>query len=216
MRRMEHLATLGLPLFERRVLEVGAGIGDLTEFFLDRGCSVTVTDGRPDNLGVITKRFAGNSRVRIARLDLDEPGDAIPGAHEVVFCYGVLYHLLYPGEALRLLAPLAEDLLLLETVVSRDADDRVELVPESTVRCSQSLRGKGARPTRAWIMRELSGLFPWVYTTKTQPWHAEFPRDWTRPGPVPTTRAVFVASRRELSSPWLTRELPPLHLEPTP
>ena len=35
-RLLEHLATLGLPIAGRTVLEVGAGIGDLTSFFLDR------------------------------------------------------------------------------------------------------------------------------------------------------------------------------------
>ena len=34
-RRQEHLATLGLPLAGRSVIEMGAGIGDHTEFFLD-------------------------------------------------------------------------------------------------------------------------------------------------------------------------------------
>ncbi len=32
-RRLEHLATLGLDLAGRKVLEVGAGIGDHTSFF---------------------------------------------------------------------------------------------------------------------------------------------------------------------------------------
>ena len=40
-RRLEHLAGLGLPIAGRDVLEVGAGIGDLTSAFLDRGCQVT-------------------------------------------------------------------------------------------------------------------------------------------------------------------------------
>ena len=49
-RRQEHLATLELPIAGRSVLEVGAGIGDHTAFFTDRGCRVTATDGRPELL----------------------------------------------------------------------------------------------------------------------------------------------------------------------
>ncbi len=214
-RRTEHLATLELPLHGRRVLEVGAGIGDLSEYFLDRGCAMTITDGRADNLEVIRGRYGSRPNVRIARLDLDDPAD-LPEAHEVVFCYGVLYHLMRPGEALTMLASLARDILLLETVVLRDEDDRMDLVPESVTRCSQSLRGSGARPTRAWCVRVLGELFPHVYAAKAQPWHAEFQRDWSVPGLMATSRAVFVASRRELGSPWLTRELPVRHLEMTP
>lgn len=44
-RRLEHLASLHLPLENRSVLEVGAGIGDLTSFFLDRNCEVVITEG---------------------------------------------------------------------------------------------------------------------------------------------------------------------------
>lgn len=43
-RRQEHLATLGLDLGNKSVLEVGAGIGDHTQFFLDRGCKVLCTE----------------------------------------------------------------------------------------------------------------------------------------------------------------------------
>lgn len=214
-RRTEHLATLGLPLHGRRVLEVGAGIGDLSEFFLDRGCDMTITDGRADNLEVIGQRYGNRSNVRISKLDLDDPGE-LPEPHEVVFCYGVLYHLMKPGEAIKMLASLTKDILLVETVVLRDEDDRMDLVPESVTRCSQSLRGSGARPTRPWCMRVLAEAFPHVYATRAQPWHGEFQRDWTVPGPMPTSRAVFVASRRELNSPGLTCELPVRHLETTP
>ncbi len=43
-RRLEHLATLGLSIAGSTVLEVGAGIGDHTSFFLDRGCHVVCTE----------------------------------------------------------------------------------------------------------------------------------------------------------------------------
>ena len=43
--RQSHLASLGLDLANKRVLEVGAGIGLHTPFFRERGCEVTVTDG---------------------------------------------------------------------------------------------------------------------------------------------------------------------------
>lgn len=35
-RRLEHLASLGLPITGRSVLEVGAGIGDHSHFYIDR------------------------------------------------------------------------------------------------------------------------------------------------------------------------------------
>jgi len=48
-KRLAHLARLGLPIEPNMpVLEVGTGIGDHTSFFLDRGCVVTSTKGRPE------------------------------------------------------------------------------------------------------------------------------------------------------------------------
>src|SRR5258706_7389962 len=46
-RRQEHLASLGLELADRSVLELGAGVGDHTTFFLDLGCTVTAVEPRP-------------------------------------------------------------------------------------------------------------------------------------------------------------------------
>lgn len=217
-RRLEHLATLGLPVYGRSVLEVGAGVGDLTEFFLDRGCTVTATDARSDNLDVIARRFRRNDRLTTQPLDLDAPEGSTIAPHEVVLCYGVLYHLVRPAETLRFLASKARDMLLLETVVSSDTDDRCELVPESVTRCSQSLRGQGARPSRVWIMKSLAESFEWVYTTRSQPWHGDFPRRWESLDPHRVCRAIFVGSRRELKLPTLTRELPLAHqnAEPAP
>ena len=45
-KRQEHLASLNLPLGDKRVLEVGAGVGDHSKFFIDRGCSIDVTEAR--------------------------------------------------------------------------------------------------------------------------------------------------------------------------
>src|SRR5205823_5780095 len=52
-RRQEHLAGLGLPLAGRSVLEVGAGVGTHSTFFLDRDCSVLATDARTENVAVM-------------------------------------------------------------------------------------------------------------------------------------------------------------------
>ena len=204
-RRQEHLATLGLPLVERAVLETGAGIGDHTTFFLDRGCTVTVTDGRRGNVRHM-RQLLPTADAKF--LDLDNPDPDIPAA-EVVYCYGTLYHLMRPAEALEYLAERCTDLLLLETCVSVGDEVAVNLVGESIRVPSQATSGKGCRPTRPWLWRELGKHFSHVYATTTQPWHEEFPLDWSAEPPVDAlTRAVFVASRRSIDNPLLTGELP--------
>jgi len=56
-RRQEHLASLGLDLTKQKVLEVGAGTGDHSSFFIDRSCDITITEARAPNLAVIKKNL---------------------------------------------------------------------------------------------------------------------------------------------------------------
>lgn len=206
-RRLEHLATLGLPLAERSVLEVGAGIGDHTEFFLDRGCSVFTTDGRPENVEVLRERFPW---IAVDLLDLDDPDPSFRHGAEVVYCYGTLYHLARPAEALAFLAERCGNLLLLETAVSFGDDLSVNVVEEQAFHPSQAVSGKGCRPTRPWVLAQLRRYFSHVYLPGTQPWHPEFPLDWAASPPPEgeLSRAIFIASREALVHPNLTETLP--------
>ena len=70
-RRQEHLASLRLPVAGMRVLEVGAGIGDHTHYFLDRGCAVTVTEAREENLALLRTRYPACT---CSSSDLESPG----------------------------------------------------------------------------------------------------------------------------------------------
>lgn len=210
-RRQEHLATLGLDLADKSVLEVGAGIGDHTTFFLDRGCKVLCTEPRKDNLNVIRRRFKSEPNLAVEELDLD---GALPPAapqYDVVYCYGVLYHLSHPAEALAWMCHRAGGLLLLETCVSFSSEDKPFPVREKGSFQSQAITGTGCRPSRVWVMNRLREKMPQVYVAATQPWHEEFPLDWTAPRPTSSTglaRAVFVASRAPLDLPTLVTELP--------
>lgn len=208
-RRQEHLATLGLPLAGRSVLEVGAGVGDHTSFFTDRGCDVLATDGRDANVAVLRRRF-GPQAARA--LNLDDPDPQFTRPFEVVYCYGTLYHLSRPQEALAYLAARCSGMLLLETCVSFGDEEAVNLTPEPRWNPSQAVSSFGCRPTRPWVHARLQEHFSHVYSPVTQPWHDEFPLDWTQPPPAGRlSRAVFVASRERLSMPSLTESLPKSH-----
>lgn len=210
-RRQEHLATLGLDIPGRSVLEIGAGVGDHTGFFVDRGCRVTATDGRQACVETIARRFP---TVRTLTVDANEDAPTELDRHDIVYAYGILYHLRAPDRALAMMARCAGDMLLLETCVSGGADSRLVMADEKIDDPTQAIDGVGCRPTRSWIWDRLGELFPFVYATVTQPWHEEFPIDWTRDdiGKNHLARAVFVASRREIVNPLLSSSLPTIQL----
>src|SRR5437870_2171853 len=90
-RRQEHLASLNLDLFDKTVLEVGAGIGDHSSFWVDRSCKLLITEARIENLNLIKERFPDE---QVQQLNLDDhylPDNL--GHFDIVYCYGLLYHL---------------------------------------------------------------------------------------------------------------------------
>ncbi len=213
-RRQEHLATLGLPLHNRSVLEVGAGVGDHSTFFVDRGCRITSLEARAELCEYFLETYeaAGYAdrtrwpRVINARAELVDA--AVSQPFDVVYCYGLLYHLPDPAMAIRAMARRCLDLLLLETCVSFGNDEAEHRVPEPMA-STQSVVGMGCRPTRVWVFNRLAELFDHVYVPATQPNHEEFPLDWTAAPPTDRlTRAVFIASRRPLESPLLLDHIP--------
>ena len=206
-RRLEHLATLGLDIAGSTVLEVGAGIGDHTSFFLDRGCQVLSTDSRPENLDILRRRYPN---LQVRRLDLDYP-DAmtINGLFDIVYCYGLLYHLKRPVQAIDFMNLHCRKMLLLETCVSFEDEDSLNPCTEDALNPSQSYTGRGCRPTRRWVYRQLKQHFDFIYLPITQPNHEEFPIDWKRsPSKHILTRSVFIASRQKLDNRHLTEEIP--------
>jgi ubiquinone/menaquinone biosynthesis C-methylase UbiE len=205
-RRLEHLASLGLDLHGATVLEVGAGIGDHTSFFIDRGCQVVSTDARESNLDILRSRYP---HIKVRHLDCDQPDAEFDDRFDMVYCYGLLYHLRKPAEAIDFMSRRCKKMLLLETCVSMGDGDSINLCAEDADNPTQAISGKGCRPTRYWVYTQLKKHFEHVYLPTTQPNHEEFPVDWrVSPGPNRLTRAVFVASRHKLDNKFLIQEIP--------
>ncbi len=204
-RRQEHLASLGLPLANSTVLEVGAGMGDHTSFFLDRGCQVVSTEARPENLDELRAQYPD---LNVRQLDLENPDPTLNETFDIIYCYGLLYHLGKPAEAIEFMAKHCGKMLLLETCVSFGDEEAINLCVENAENVGQSASGQGCRPTRSWVYRELKKHFEHVYLPTTQPNHEEFPLDWTSPHSGSLSRAVFIASRHELESPVLVEAIP--------
>ncbi|MGD1872792.1 MAG: class I SAM-dependent methyltransferase [Mastigocoleus sp.] len=206
-KRLEHLASLGLNINNSSVLEVGAGIGDHTGFFLERGCEVLSTEPRIENLRVLQSR---HKRVCTLNLDMENPPGKLQGLFDIVYCYGLLYHLATPREGIDFMAKHCCNLLLLETCVSSGSGEYINLCDEYAADMTQSISGKGCRPTRKWIYSQLKRHFEFVYMPITQPNHPEFPIDWTsiESNPNDLIRSIFIASRHKLNNPLLVEEIP--------
>lgn len=204
-RRLEHLASLNLPIAGSSVLEVGAGIGSHTSFFLDRNCRVVSTEARPQNLEVLRQRYPD---VEVRPLDLDYPDPSLSETFDIVYCYGLLYHLKDPAQAIEYMAARCGKMLLLETCVSFGDEEAINLCPEPEDNLSQSVHGTGCRPTRPWIFNQLRRHFDFVYMPVTQPNHKEFPLDWTSPDAKSLVRSVFVTARQQLDNPLLVDHVP--------
>lgn len=205
-RRLEHLSSLGLPIRDATVLEVGAGIGDHTSYFLDRGCQVVSVEARPENLRYLREIYP---QVESLLMDLDAPDPTFCRKFDIVYCYGLLYHLQKPADALGYMAERCGKLFVLETCVSFGQGKLINSCSEDNADPTQAFSGMGCRPTRDWVYSQLEKHFEYVYLTATQPNHEEFPIDWNEPSePGSLIRSVFVAARSKLHNDRLTQEIP--------
>jgi 2-polyprenyl-3-methyl-5-hydroxy-6-metoxy-1,4-benzoquinol methylase len=100
-RRLEHLASLRIPVAGMSVLVVGAGIGHHSHYYIDRGCRVTITEARAENLFHLRHRYPDCS---VQFLDMESPSRIDGSPFDVTHCYGLLYHLSKPKQALAFLS----------------------------------------------------------------------------------------------------------------
>ena len=202
--RLDHLRSLGLPLRGRSVLDVGCGVGHLAQFFVREGCRVVCVDGREPNVASLRQRYPGlTAHVR----DVERQPLAELGRFDVVFCYGLLYHLENPIGGLRNLASACGGLLLLETMVC-DHELPLVRIDDETKTFSQALAGIGSRPTPAFVVQALNRCgFAHVYAPRTPPDHEDFRFAWRNDLAIARDghplRCVFVAARERQSSPGL-------------
>jgi predicted O-methyltransferase YrrM len=212
--RQDHLASLGLDLAHKTVLEVGSGVGKHTGFFEKLGCTVLSTDARPENTAENLRRYPHRKGL-VEVADLNIPGSHKKfGTFDVVYCYGTLYHLGDPALCLKDLSENCKDLFLLETCVNSYDNNDVNCVTEESKWKNQSFNGTGCRPSRDWIVSELKKYYPYVYCTRYQPAHRDFPLKWPAdPGEFTNTRSVIIASRNPSENRSLISEIPNLQIK---
>ena len=198
--RTEHLRSLDLPLKHKTVLDAGCGVGHLAQFFIQEGCDVLCVDGRQQNIDRL-KVLYPEVKARVFDLEREPPSSL--GRFDVVFAYGLLYHLENPFKAIRDLASVCNELLLLETVVV-DHCLPVVRMQEETSTYSQALWGVGCRPSPSYVALALQAAgFEGIYAPSVAPNYQDFQFEWKndlsdmRDGHL--LRCIFVASRSALN-----------------
>jgi SAM-dependent methyltransferase len=202
--RLGHLASLGLPVEGRSVIDVGAGIGRLSEFFAERGCDVLCVDGRPDNIELLRRNYPGR-RAEVVDVESDEL--LAHGRFDVVFCYGLLYHLADPMAFLMRAGSICDELMIVETLITDSEEPVVALVADPDDP-TMALRGIASRPSPSYVGLALHAAgFEHLYRPRTLPDHGDFqyePRgDGRHMRDGNPMRGIFVASRRPLDVPAL-------------
>jgi 2-polyprenyl-3-methyl-5-hydroxy-6-metoxy-1,4-benzoquinol methylase len=199
--RMAHLRSLDLPLAGKTVIDVGCGVGHLAAHLAKLGCTVTCVDGREKNIKLLRQRHP-EFKAHVADAERD-PLDAF-GKFDIVFSYGLLYHLENPMAALRNMAAACREMMLLETIICDHTAPLLQMEDEYFA-ANEALSSTGCRPTPSYVALALNRCgFGHVYTTRKPPGHEDFQFEWMndlasfRDGhPL---RAVFVASRTRLDN----------------
>jgi 2-polyprenyl-3-methyl-5-hydroxy-6-metoxy-1,4-benzoquinol methylase len=220
-RRLEHLASLNLEIRNKSVLELGAGIGDHSLFFLDRDCHVVSIEPREQNVACILHRQSAEAnafprnRHKIIRCSAEESLSVLGDARfQIVYNYGLLYHLSDPEHFLRQSALLCEGLYLLETAVSNLIQTDT-MYTEDSANLTNSVGGICRLLSRENIFGILRECLPFVYMPTTQPAHEQFLCDWSiaPKAPLNRHRAVFIGSMTTLRNPMLSNEVVEQHVK---
>jgi hypothetical protein len=195
--RVRHLQYVLVRLVPDRVLEVGAGIGEITKGYLHLANQIVLTEGRKRLLRISKKRVR-DSKITHVSLDVEsEPEnqrffERYPHPFDVLICYGLLYHLSNPQVFLKTFAPRCSTMIL-ETVVSFASETFVTVGEASLT--NQAIH-QGNRPNPDWLMKELLHYYKFVSVCTVTPNHEDFV--WTKRDkpPTATPRMIFVASNQ--------------------
>ncbi len=188
--RWETFLSLGIPIEGKTIFEPGAGIGDQTQWLLDQGAlHIIVNDGRAGNLKVMTDRFGTDLRTSFINGDLEDRGTFAKCDFKVdlVFCWGVYYHLRESFPAFPIMKGLANigETIVLDYLEGDDTEMSYGYDNPST-----SLSRYAFRPRTETLMKALKYIWGYSYLPKKQ-------LEWVDPV-APETRLIAVASHVSL------------------
>ncbi len=191
----------------RTAVDVGCGAGYFSTFLCEMGFQVVALDARQENIEEAARRHPG---IEFHTVDLEDSAIQKLGRFDLVFCFGLLYHLENPLRAFRHLFALTNQLLLLESMAIPGERPILYLHDEPPLE-DQSLHSVGCCPTEACLVKMAYHVgFPYVYRLTRLPDHEEFQATWGRK----RRRTMLAAAKAPLTHPLLALAQKPVHLDP--
>jgi len=168
--RFDNFNELNIDFKNKKILELGSGIGNHTDFLLTKKPKVIVSvEGLKENFDVLEERFKRKKSVFCILHDLENPFTH-DWHFDWIYNYGLLYHLKNPFEFVKNLKDINHDNMILETCIEFSGDENI--LHESNHQ-SQSLNGIGSRPNLYRLVEELKKIYSIVFYPK-QPDHVWF------------------------------------------
>ncbi|MCZ2224453.1 MAG: methyltransferase domain-containing protein [Chitinophagales bacterium] len=139
--------------YMKKILDVGAGHGDIGGFFSRLGAEVTSVDARQEHLKLIVKKYPN---IKIIKSDLDGEWIFNGKPYDIIFDLGVLCHLLNVENHIRNICKSTCHLVLETTVCDSLDTSKIQQVNENKDAFDLSFNGIGSRPSTALIERLLT------------------------------------------------------------
>ena len=195
--RWAHFLSMEIDLEGRTVFEPGAGVGDQTDWLLNRGAKmIYVNDGRFQNLSIIRDRFKDEARLTFlpGNLEVCLTGCEFKLNVDFIFCYGVYYHLRETPD-FRIMRELSN---VGQTIVFDYLVGNNDEVSYGYDNPSTSLSWYAFRPRTETLIKALKEIWGYAYLPKMQ-------LQWVDPLQA-EQRLVAVASRAPLLNDKLERQ----------
>jgi hypothetical protein len=192
--RWRLLLQTGIKFDGMTIFEPGAGVGDQTAWLLQQGAlNITTGDGREVNNEILKKRFALNSNVTVMKGDLESCLDypEFQIKRDLVYCWGVYYHINDPMPGFPILKKLAliAPLIVMDFQVSLTGVDYVKKYPREDTSASIS-HGSG-RQTMSSMANAVRENFGYAYFPVEQ-------MNWNDPACIGDPRRIIVGSKTPL------------------
>jgi len=186
-------------------LDVGCGVGYFSEFLSELGFPVVALEGREEHVAEAKRRHPA-----ITFMTKNVEDQTLPqlGTFDFVLCYGLLYHLENPFQAIRNLHALTRKLLMIETMCVPGTNPIFELLDEYQSE-NQGLNYVALYPTESGVLKMLYRAgFPFVYRFRRLRLDGQFETTLWRK----KSRTILAASKIELAVPNLVLAREPVRM----